>query len=211
MRRKRNSHSAALAMLTVFILVAAVGCAREGNDWQEATSATGNYVIDFPEPPKTDTMKVPNSDVTVQVTLSEADTGYYALAETPLNGINPNPLDFAVDSSIEGARTKLAAASSGSAKASEVSRTTGDFEGVETRRYRAYLTADGVDYELNGLAFYREDAFVNALVVTDADIHTTFADRFLSSLKSKPEPDIRALPERFLEIGDQVVGVLDAQ
>ncbi len=97
--------------------------------------------------------------------------------------------------------------------ATEISRTTGDFEGVETRKFRVKLVGrGGVDWAaLNGLLFYRDDVIVSAIVVTDADIEPSLAERFLSSLKSKPEPDLRALRQRLLEIGDQVVGVLDAQ
>jgi hypothetical protein len=39
-------------------------------------------------------------------------------------------------------------------------------------------------------------------VVTDANIEPSLAERFLSSLKSKPEPDLRALRQRVLKIGD---------
>ena len=209
MLSRKNGRRAAIAALTLFITLAAVGCEAEGDGWHEVTSASGNYVIEFPEQPTTETMKIPNTDLSMQVTQSEAKTGFYALAETDLNGVTPNPLDVAVDASIEGARARLAAKSSDSVTSTEASRITGDFEGVETREYRQYLTADGVDYELSGLLFYRDDAIVNAIVVTDGDIHSTFAKRFLSSLKSKPEPDRRALPQRVLEIGDQVVGVLD--
>jgi hypothetical protein len=46
---------------------------------------------------------------------------------------------------------------------------------------------------------------------TSANIEPSLAERFLSSLKSKPEPDLRALRQRVLEIGDQVVGVFNAQ
>ena len=210
MLRMKTSRPAALAVLMLLMIAAAVGCAKEGNDWHEATSATGNYIAEFPEPPTTESTKIPNTDLSMQLTQSEADTGYYAIAETALNGITPNELDFAVDNSIEGARAKLATKSDGAVTATEVSRTTGDFEGVETREYRVNLTGGGTDFALDGLIFYRDDTIVNAIVVTDADIHTTFAEHFLSSLKSAPEPDRRALRQSLLEIGDQVVGVLDA-
>jgi hypothetical protein len=88
--------------------------------------------------------------------------------------------------------------------AREISRTTGDFEGVETRKFRVKLVGrGGSDWAaLSGLVFYRDDVIVNAIVVTDANIEPSLAERFLSSLKSKPEPDPRALPQRLFEIGD---------
>jgi hypothetical protein len=55
---------------------------------------------------------------------------------------------------------------------------------------------------LTGLLFYRDDVVGSAIVVTDPNIEPSLAERFLSSLKSKPEPDLRALPQRLLEIGD---------
>ena len=55
---------------------------------------------------------------------------------------------------------------------------------------------------MTGLLFYRNDVIVRAFVVTDANIEPSLAERFLSSLKSKPEPDLRALRQRLLEIGD---------
>ena len=210
MPNTKNSRRQALAVLLLLIAAAVVGCGHDGLNWQGATSASGNYVIEFPEPPTTETMKIPNTDLSTHLTQSEADTGYYALAETDLNGITPNPLDMAVDASIEGARARLAAKDSATVTATEISRTTGDFEGVETRQYRVNLTGSDGNFVINGLLFYREDEIVNAIVVNDSDSDPTFAEHFLSSLKSTPEPDRRALPQRFLEIGDQVVGVLDA-
>ena len=143
----------------------------------------------------------------------EADSGYYALAETALNGITPNPLDVVVDSSIENARAKMESRHSIPVAVRVISRTTGDFEGVETRKFRVKLVGrGGADWAaLTGLLFYRDDVVVSAIVVTDPNIEPSLAERFLSSLKSKPEPDLRALPQRVLEIGDQVVGVLDAK
>ncbi|MDT5163086.1 MAG: hypothetical protein QOC90_3396, partial [Mycobacterium sp.] len=37
----------------------------------------------------------------------QVDSGYYALAETALNGIAPNSLDVVVDGAIENARAKM--------------------------------------------------------------------------------------------------------
>ena len=210
MQSEKNSRRAGLAVLLLLIGAAVVSCAHDGLTWQEASSASGNYVIDFPEQPSTETTKIPNTDLSMQLTQAEADTGYYALAETDLNGITPNPLDVAVDASIEGARARMAAKGSSTVTATEISRTTGDFEGVETRQYRVTLAGGGGNYVINGLLFYRDDEIVNAIVVNNSDSDPALAEHFLSSLKSKPEPDRRALPQRFLEVGDQVVGVLDA-
>jgi len=186
------------------ITAAAVWCGRDRADWQEATSATGDYVIEFPGQPSTETMQIPDSALSTRLTDLEADSGYYALAETNLIGITPNPLDVVVDSSIENARAKMESRHSSPVAAREISRTTGDFKGVETRKFRVKLVGrGGADWAaLTGLLFYRNDVIVSAFVVTDANIEPSLAERFLSSLKSKSEPDLPALRQRLLEIGD---------
>ena len=212
MQTKKNRYRwTTLTLLIVLMTAAAVWLGSDRADWQGATSATGDYVIEFPGQPSTETMQIPDSDLSMQLTALEADSGYYALFETALNGITPNPLDVAVDSSIENARAKMESRRSSPVAVREISRTTGDFEGVETRKFRVKLVGrGGADWAaLSGLLFYRDDVIVSAIVVTDANIEPSLAERFLSSLKSKPEPDLRALPERLLEIGDQVVRVLD--
>jgi len=172
------------------ITAAAVWCGRDRADWQEATSATGDYVIEFPGQPSTETMQIPDSALSTRLTDLEADSGYYALAETNLIGITPNPLDVVVDSSIENAQAKMESRHSSPVAATEISRTTGDFKGVETRKFRVKLVGrGGADWAaLTGLLFYRNDVIVSAFVVTDANI--------------KPEPDLPALRQRLLEIGD---------
>ena len=186
------------------ITAAAVWCGRDRADWQEATSATGDYVIEFPGQPSTETMQIPDSALSTRLTDLEADSGYYALAETNLIGITPNPLDVVVDSSIENAQAKMESRHSSPVAATEISRTTGDFKGVETRKFRVKLVGrGGADWAaLTGLLFYRNDVIVSAFVVTDANIEPSLAERFLSSLKSKSEPDLPALRQRLLEIGD---------
>jgi hypothetical protein len=202
--KKSRYRWATLTLLIVLMTAAAVWCGRDGADWQEATSATGDYVIEFPGPPSTETMQLPDSDLSTQLTALEADSGYYVRAETALNGITPNPLDVAVDSSIENARAKMESRHSTPVAARQISRTTGDFEGVETRKFRVKLVGrGGADWAaLTGLLFYRDDVIVSAIVVTDPNFEPSLAERFLSSLKSKPESDLRALPQRQLEIGD---------
>jgi len=123
------------------ITAAAVWCGRDRADWQEATSATGDYVIEFPGQPSTETMQIPDSALSTRLTDLEADSGYYALAETNLIGITPNPLDVVVDSSIENARAKMESRHSSPVAAREISRTTGDFKGVETRKFRVSWSA----------------------------------------------------------------------
>jgi hypothetical protein len=212
MQTKKNRYRwATLALLIVLITAAAFWLGGDRADWQEATSATGDYVIEFPGQPSTGMRQLP--DPSTQLTDLEADSGYYALAETALNGITPNPLDVVVDSSIENARANMESRHSSPVAVRVISRTTGDFEGVETRKFRVKLVGrGGADWAaLTGLLFYRDDVVVSATVVTDPYIEPSLAERFLSSLKSKPESDLRALPQRLLEIGDQVVGVLDAQ
>ena len=160
--------------------------------------------VEFPGQPSTQTMQIPDSDLSMQLTDFESDSGYFALAETALNGITPYPLDVVVDRSIENARAKMESRHSSPVAAREISRTTGDFEGVETRKFRVKLVGrGGANWAaLTGLLFYRDDAIVSAFVVTEANIDPSSADRFLSSLKSQPEPHLRALRQRLLEIGD---------
>ena len=202
--KKSRYRWATLTLLTVLITAAAVWCGRDRADWQEATSATGDYVIEFPGQPSTETMQIPDSALSTRLTDLEADSGSYALAETNLIGITPNPLDVVVDSSIENARAKMESRHSSPVAATEISRTTGDFKGVETRKFRVKLVGrGGADWAaLTGLLFYRNDVIVSAFVVTDANIEPSLAERFLSSLKSKSEPDLPALRQRLLEIGD---------
>jgi hypothetical protein len=205
MQTKKNRYRwATLTLLIVLMTAAAVWLGSDTADWQEATSATGDYVIEFPGQPSTETMQIPESDLSMQLTALEADSGYYALFETALNGITPNPLDVAVDSSIESARAKMESRRNSPVAVREISRTTGDFEGVETRKFRVKLVGrGGADWAaLTGLVFYRDDVIVSALVVTDPNIEPSLAERFVSSLKSKPELDLRALRQRVLEIGD---------
>jgi hypothetical protein len=211
--KKNRYRRATLTLLIVLITAAAVWLGRERADWQEAISATGDYVIEFPGQPSPETIQIPISDLSTQLTDLQVDSGYYALAETALNGIAPNSLDVVVDGAIENARAKMESKRSSPVAVREISRTTGDFEGVETRKFRVKLVGrGGADWAaLTGLFFYRDDVVVSAVVATDANNEPTMAEHFLSSLKSRPEPDLRALPQRMVEIGDQIVGVLNAQ
>jgi hypothetical protein len=213
MQTKKNRYRwATLTLLIVLVTAAAVWLGSDRADWQEATSATGDYVIEFPGQPSTKT-QIPDSHLSTQLTDLEADSGYYMLAETALNGITPNPLDVVVDSSIENARASMESRHSTPVAVREISRTTGDFEGVESRKFRVKLVGRaGSDWAaLTGLVFCRDDVIVSAVVVTDPYIEPSLAERFVSSLKSKPEPDLRALRQSLLEVGDQIVGVLDAE
>ena len=139
--KKSRYRWATLTLLIVLITAAAVWCGRDRADWQEATSATGDYVIEFPGQPSTETMQIPDSALSTRLTDLEADSGYYALAETNLIGITPNPLDVVVDSSIENARAKMESRHSSPVAAREISRTTGNFKGVETRKFRVSWSA----------------------------------------------------------------------
>ena len=44
--------------------------------------------------------------------------------------------------------------------ATDISRTTGDFEGVETRRYSVNLVGGDANWTIDGLIFSRDDAIV---------------------------------------------------
>jgi hypothetical protein len=73
MQTKKNRYRwATLTLLIVLMTAAAVWFGRDRADWQEATSATGDYVIEFPAQPSTETMPVPNSDLSTQLTDLEA-------------------------------------------------------------------------------------------------------------------------------------------
>jgi hypothetical protein len=210
MQTKKSRHRWA-ALTLLMLLVAGVGCARDGLDWQEATSATGNYVAEFPGKP---TMKrdqpTPRGDRVMQMAEVESGDDYFALFEAALNGIVPQPLDVAIDGSIEGVRAYEDSAALGPVTVTGISRTTGDFEGVETRKVTYTLDRLLGKKTVTALSFYRNDAMVVATVVYEGDADSEAVDRFLSSLRPREnEPDTRALPQRHLEIGDQVVCVFD--
>jgi hypothetical protein len=66
--KKKRYRWATLTVLIVLMAAAAVWVGREGSDWQEATSASGDYVIEFPGKPSTKTMPIPDSDSSTQLT-----------------------------------------------------------------------------------------------------------------------------------------------
>jgi len=191
MQTYKNRFWRATLTLSV-LLLAPVACGRDAVDWQEVTSATGNYIVEFPGKPTTETIDLPNG-LSLQLTGSDADSGYYALAETALHGTPETSLDTIVDSCIEGTRTKMESTSSNPVTATEISRTSGEFEGVETREFRVKLSSDGNDWALRGLVFYQNDVLVNPATIFDSDADPTLAEHFLSSLKSKQDTDLRAL------------------
>jgi hypothetical protein len=203
--RTKNRHRWAPLTLSILLMTAAsVGCGRDGPDWQEATSATGNYVMEFPGKPtvKRD-QPTPRGDRVLQMTAVGSDERYFGLTEAALNGIVPKSLDVAIDGSIEGVRADEDSAALGPVTATEISRTTGDFEGVETRKVTYTLDRLLGKKTVTSLLFYRNDAMVMAVVVYEGDADSGAVDRFLSSLRPRDnEPDSWVLPQRLLEIGD---------
>ncbi len=152
--------------------------------WQEATTASGNYVAMFPGEPTAETFQ--KSDFVVNELSSTDDRSFYGLTEMPLNGVPPDPLDVAVDNSIEGARAGREP-SWGPTTKTELSRSTGDIHGTETRRYRFELTADGHKAIVESLIFYRNDVQVQGMVVSDGSANS---ERFLSSVRpAEPAQD----------------------
>jgi hypothetical protein len=166
----------------------AVGCGSEETakpnapEWQEAISATGHYAATFPRTPTTRTQPVPDN-LESQLTAVDTENTSYILSETALHGKIPNSLDKGVDNCIETLRAAEQAESGGQVvTATVVSRTTGNFEGAETRRVTYRLTGSD-PVTIDALMFYRDDAIVQALVVQKGVADSVSADRFLSSLK----------------------------
>jgi hypothetical protein len=186
MQTKMIRRRAALALLVLLITAAAAACGHGGSDWQEVTTASGSYIAEFPGKPTTETQKVPDRDFTMQFTHFDVGGSSFAVAETALNGVAPYSLDDAVDGAIENMRSKEEAESGGTVTATELSRTPGDFEGVETRKFSSRIAGNGTQWEVSGLIFYRDDIMVTALVVFDGEADPESAQRFLSSLKTKP-------------------------
>jgi hypothetical protein len=172
----------------LLLAVIAVGCGSSrlteltGPKWQEATSASGNYVAEFPGPPKTETKPIPGSDLSIQMVTFEAGGDAFTLTETALNGIAPYPLDEAVDGAIENSRLGQEP-DWGTVTATERSRTTGDIEGLETREYRYDLVGEDDKMMIGGVIFYDGDIIVHAMTVTDSESDAEAVDRFLSSLR----------------------------
>ena len=181
----RTRHRAWLALLVLLSTVAAVGCGSAAPEWQEATTASGNYTAEFPGKPTTRTQAVPGSDLSIQFTEFESGKNSFAISETALNGITPYPLDEAVDGSIESARAGEESSSGRTVTATDISRTTGDFEGVETRRYSVNLVGGDANWTIDGLIFYRDDAIVAPTVVSKGASDPESVDRFLSSLTAR--------------------------
>ena len=184
----RTGRRAAIGLVVLLFTVAAVGCGSAkitelvGPEWQEATSASGQYVAEFPGKPSTRTHTIPDSDLTLQVTELEAGGDAYTLSEAALNGIAPYPLDEAVDNAVENARLGQEP-DWGTVTATERSRTTGDIEGLETREYSHELVGEDEKVTMSGVIFYNGDIVVHAMAVTDSESNAEAVDRFLSSLR----------------------------
>jgi hypothetical protein len=127
-----NWHRAASSLVALVLTVAAVGCGHTETQWHEATTASGNYVAEFPVAPTTRTQTVAGSDMSIQLTMAEVDGISFSLAETALNGSAPYPLDVAVDMSVESARAGQESGSGGTVTATQLSRSTADFEPSST-------------------------------------------------------------------------------
>jgi hypothetical protein len=112
----------------------------------------------------------------------DADGDAFSLTEAALNGIDPYPLDEAVDGAVEGARLGQEP-DWGTVTATERSRTTGDIEGLETREYRYDIAGEDEKLTISGVIFYDDDVMVHATAVTDSEADAEAVDRFLSSLR----------------------------
>ena len=186
----RNLHRALLGLVLSSLTVVAVGCGSDESakpkapEWQESISATGHYAATFPRTPTTRTQTLPGNDLGTQLTAVDTENTSYILSETALHGTIPNSLDKGVDNAIEKLRAAEQASSPGQVvTASVVSRTTGSFEGAETRRVTYRLTGSD-PVTIDALMFYRNDTIVQAVVVQKGEADSASADRFLSSLKT---------------------------
>ncbi|WP_319455482.1 MULTISPECIES: hypothetical protein [unclassified Mycobacterium] len=183
----RNGRRAALGVL-LLLAVVAVGCGSSklaeltGPKWQEAASASGNYIAEFPGQPKTETKPIPDSGLSIQMTTFDAGGDAFTLSEAALNGIDPYPLDEAVDNAVENARLGQEP-DWGTVTATERSRTTGAIEGLETREYSYDLVGEDDEVTMSGVIFYDGDIVVHAMAVTDSESDAEAVDRFLSSLR----------------------------
>ncbi len=164
-----------ILVMTTLVVVAAVAYMSSEPDWYEATSGSGRYVAEFPEPPTTRTIPVPGSDALMQVTEAESGDIMYGLAEAPMNGADPRPLDETVD--------RLEASYGGTTE--EIARNTGSFEGVETREVTFNLNRDGKKAPTRSLIFYQDGYAVQAVVSADNELDVEAAERFLSSVASR--------------------------
>ena len=94
-----------------------------------------------------------------------------------MNGADPRPLDEAVG--------RFEASFGGTTTTQEIARTTGSFEGVETREVTFNLIRDGKKAPTRSLIFYQDGYAVQAVVSADNELDVEAAERFLSSVASR--------------------------
>ena len=134
---------------------------------------------------RTGTRTAPNG-LSINMIMCDFGGLSFFLSETPLNGVTPPSLDEAVDLDVEGLRADWPRKSAAPVTATEIPRTTGYFEGVETRRFVYDLIDGNTKDTISALLFYRNDVFVQAWVaVSNGEGDWASVDRFLSSLKSR--------------------------
>jgi hypothetical protein len=150
--------------------------------WREARSALGKYVALFPAEPTTRTEPADNG-MTASFTMSDSQNITFSLLEAPLNGNAPKPLDEVVDIVVEGMRVALGPPSGTTVTATPLSRTTGDFEGVETREFSYELIRGNTRAIATSMVFYRDDVLVQALVMSNNETEAPTVARFLTSLR----------------------------
>lgn len=174
-----------LRLLVLLLTAVAVGCAHTESEWHQVTSASGDYFVEFPGETSTHTETDPSTGAPVQMTVSEFGGVTFSLSERPLSGLTPPPLDEAVDRSVEQMRAGTSPSSAAPLTMTEISRTTGDFEGVETRRFVYDLIHGNTKARISALLFYRNDVIVQAIVVSNDEADSESVDRFLSSLRAR--------------------------
>lgn len=171
-------------ILAPTLAVLAVGCGQQaGSAWHQVTSPLGDYVIEFPGEPTTFPLTDARTNRTFQAITSDYEDITYSMFERPLDGVPPMHLDEAVDGSMEFVRANTPPSSAAPVRATQVSRTTGDFDGAETRKFVFELINGNTRALVSSLMFYRNDTVVQAMVVSNDETESGSVDRFLSSLK----------------------------
>lgn len=179
-----------LKLLLLLLAAAVFGCSASQSEWHEVTSPSGDYVAEFPAETSTSTQTDPNTGMAVQVIGTDYGDLFFGLAEGPADCSIPTRLDEAIDQVVEHVRTLMLPPSSSTAAvtANQISRTTGEFEGVETRRVAYKFFVDGAATEtMTTLLFCRDDTLVQLTVLSNDEADSESVNRFLTSLKTRSD------------------------
>jgi hypothetical protein len=151
--------------------------------WQFSSTASGNYTAEFPGETTTETIDIPNSEMSMQMTSLDLGNMYFVLADLDIPAGAPVSLDDGVNAAIQAMRLDRTA-NWGSVEVDESPRATGDFEGNETREFSVVIKGDGHTARIKGLLFHQDGHLVQAVVLAMGILDMEQATRFLSSLRS---------------------------